>query len=158
MNSLLVDTGFLISLADPTKLHHTAAVTYFKEALANAVPIYLSSIVASEFQVKQPVSDLGLRNFIVLPFNIDHALRCGDLMKHMKRDAGDDRVAVKDDVKIIAQCWCDEISHLIILNEQTLVKYLARFNELKLVSTKAILLSNGFDASWFHNGQAQLIP
>ena len=75
MNSLLVDTGFLISFADPTKLHHTAAVTYFKEALAHAVPIYLSSIVASEFHVKQPVSDLGLRNFIVLPFNIDHALR-----------------------------------------------------------------------------------
>ncbi len=79
-------------------------------------------------------------------------------MKHMKRDAGDDRVSVKDDVKIIAQCWCDEISHLITLDEKTLVKYLARFNELKLVSTKAILLSNGFDASWCHNGQAQLIP
>ena len=156
MNSLLVDTSFLISLADPTKPHHLIAASYFKEALSNGVPIYLSSIVASEFHVKQPVSDLGLRNFVVLPFNIDHALRCGDLMKHLNRDAGDDRVAVKDDMKLIAQCSCDEISHLITTDERTLAKYLGRFNVLKLVTTRVILLSNGFDSSWFHNGQSQI--
>lgn len=157
MKSLLVDTSYLISLADPNKPFHLVAVTYFKTALENSVPIYLSSIVASEFHVKQPVSDLGLRNFIALPFNIDHALRCGDLMKHLRRDTGDDRVAVKDDVKLIAQCSCDEISHLVTSDERTLAKYLGRFNELNLVSTKVILLNNGFDSSWFHNGQGQLL-
>jgi predicted nucleic acid-binding protein len=157
LNSLLVDTSFLISLADPTKALHATARDYFKAALQNSVPIYLSSIVASEFHVKQPVSDLGLRNFIVLPFNFDHALRCGDIMKHIARDSGDDRVAVKDDIKLIAQCSCDEISHLVTSDEKTLAKYLNRLNVLKVVSTKVILLSHGFDESWFHNGQSQLL-
>lgn len=158
LNSLLVDTSFLITLADPTRTNHQTALAYFKEALLREVPIYLSSIVASEFHTKQPVSDLGLRNFVILPFNIDHALKCGDLMKHLNRDGGDDRAAVKDDVKLIAQCACDEISHLVTDDERTLAKYLNRFNSLKLVSTKVILLITGYDDSWFHHGQKQLLP
>ena len=41
--------------------------------MQRGVPLYLSVIAASEFQVKQDITDLPLRNFEVLPFNIDHA-------------------------------------------------------------------------------------
>ena len=67
MISILVDTSFLITLADPTRKHHEAAKTYFRECLKANVPLYLSAILASEFQVKQAVNNLPLRNFIVLP-------------------------------------------------------------------------------------------
>ena len=41
------------------------------------VPMYLSTIVILEFQVKQAINDLPLRNFVVLPFNVDYATpRC----------------------------------------------------------------------------------
>ena len=75
--------------------------------------MYLSTIVISEFQVKQAINDLPLRNFVVLPFNVDHAMRCGLMIRQMPRDSGDDRVRVKDDFKLLAQCDCESVSHLI---------------------------------------------
>ena len=67
MISISVDTSFLITLANPTRRNHEVAKTYFRQCLKANVPLYLSAIVASEFQVKQAVNDLPPRNFIVLP-------------------------------------------------------------------------------------------
>lgn len=153
MISILLDTSFLITLADPSRPHHPVAQRYFREAIAHDAPLYLSVIVASEFQVKQAVTDLPLRNLQVLPFNIDHAMTAGNLMRRIQRDPGDDRLAVKDDVKLLAQAICESISHILTEDESTLCKYLARLNQGGETSTRAILLAQGFDASWFNAGQ-----
>lgn len=125
---------------------------------ANSVPMYLSTIVISEFQVKQAINDLPLRNFVVLPFNIDHAMRCGLILRQLARDPEDDRIRVKDDFKLLAQCDCETISHLISEDANTLAKYLDRARDAGLAATKIILLRNGFDSSWFENGQARQVP
>ena len=65
--------------------------------------MYLSTIVIPEFQVKQAINDLPLRNFAVLPFNVDHAMLCGVIIRKMARDPKDDRVRVKDDFKLLAE-------------------------------------------------------
>lgn len=158
MNSVLLDTSFLISLSDPTRFHHAAAVQYYKECVHRQVPMYLSTIVISEFQVKQAINDLPLRNFVVLPFNVDHAMRCGLIVRQMARDPEDDRVRVKDDFKLLAQCDCEAISHLISEDANTLAKYLDRARNSGLASTKVVLLKDGFDAAWFENGQTRLLP
>ncbi|WP_114973061.1 hypothetical protein [Rhodoferax ferrireducens] len=158
MNSVLLDTSFLISLSDPTRAHHAAAVQYYKECVHRQVPMYLSTIVISEFQVKQAINDLPLRSFIVLPFNVDHAMRCGLIIRNMSRDPEDDRVRVKDDFKLLAQCDCEAVSHLISEDASTLAKYLDRARETGLASTRVILLRDGFDAAWFENGQSRLVP
>jgi len=156
LSAFLVDTSFLISLADPGRAHHQAAVSYLREALRRGVPLYLSAIAASEFQVKQAVTDLPLRNFEVLPFNIDHAMQAGLLMRVLKRDTGDDRGAVKDDVKLIAQAICESLTHVLTEDAQTLVKYVKRLNEAGQCDVKTILLADGFDAAWFNDGQRGL--
>ena len=156
MIAILVDTSFLISLADPSRKHHGVALQYFREALQRGAPLYLSVIAASEFQVKQPVTDLPLRNFEVLPFNIDHAMMAGRLMSALRRDAGDDRVAVKDDVKLIAQAICQSLIHILTEDARTLVKYVNRLNLAGQSSLKPILLADGFDNAWFDNGQRGL--
>ena len=99
----------------------------------------------------------ALRNFVVLPFNIDHAMRCGILMRHWLRDAGDDRVRLKDDLKLIAPCDCEGISHLLTEDDSTLVKYLARVQTTAPPGTRAMVLKDGFDAAWFDNGQGSLL-
>ena len=119
--------------------------------------MYLSTIVISEFQVRQPINDLPLRNFIILPFNVDHAMACGLLLNSMPRDEADDRVRVKDDFKLMAQCECEGITHLFCEDAKTLAKYVAR----RITSggpntTRAILMKDGFDGSCFDNGQAHL--
>lgn len=158
MTSVLVDTSYLITLADPARPNHAVAVAYFREALRVGVPLYLSAIVASEFQVGQLVTDLPLRNFAVLPFNIDHAMTTGLLMRELARtrDPGDDRIAVKDDVKLIAQAICESITHILTEDERTLAKYLKRFADSGQCGVRSILLVKGFDATWFSDGQPPL--
>ncbi|MDE2417717.1 MAG: hypothetical protein KGN32_07920 [Burkholderiales bacterium] len=148
----------MISLSDPARPHHDAAMAYYRECARRQVPMYLSTIVISEFQVKQAINDLPLRNFVVLPFNVDHAMRCGLIIRQMPRDAGDDRVRVKDDFKLLAQCDCESISHLISEDASTLAKYIDRARESGLATTKVVLLRDGFDAAWFENGQTRLVP
>lgn len=158
MNSALLDTSFLISFTDPKRPNHATATAYFRECVRRQVTMYLSTVVISEFQVKQAINDLPLRNFVVLPFNIDHAMKCSLLIRSMARDPEDDRVRVKDDFKLVAQCDCEAISHLFCEDASTLAKYLKRANETGLSATKAVLLKDGFDAAWFENGQARLVP
>lgn len=158
MNSALLDTSFLISLSDPARKHHPVAQQYFRACIDRRVPMFLSSIVISEYQVRQAINDLPLRNFIVLPFNIDHAMSCGLLVRAMPRDVGDDRVRVKDDFKLIARCQCESISHVLTEDANTLVKYLGRLREDARLETRSVLLKDGFDAAWFENGQVRLVP
>ena len=160
MNSVLLDTSFLISLSDPARAHHAQAVQYYRECVHRQVPMYLSTIVISEIQVRQSINDLPLRNFVVLPFNVDHAMRCGLLIRGLGRDPADDRVRVKDDFKLVAQCDCEGISHLISEDASTLAKYLERSRQASPgpASTQVVLLRDGFDASWFENGQGRLLP
>jgi predicted nucleic acid-binding protein len=152
----LLDTSFLITLADPVRPHHATAKAYYREALQRGVPLYLSAIVASEFQVGQAVTDLPLRNLEVLPFNIDHAMTAGLLLRDLRRDAGDDRAAVKDDIKLIAQAVCESLSHVLTEDEQTLCKYVRRLSTNGLCNLKPVLLTGGFDAAWFDNGQSSI--
>jgi len=157
LNSVLLDTSFLITFSDPNRPNHQVAIAYYKECIARKIPMYLSTIVISEFQVKQAINDLPLRNFIVLPFNVDHAMRCGIVIRQMNRDAGDDRVQVKDDYKLISQCDCESIDFIFSEDANTLSKYLEKGREIGLVSAKSILLRNGLDLSWFENGQQSIL-
>lgn len=61
--SVLLDTGFLISLVNAKRAHHTAAQQYYRHMLQNNIPMYFSAIVAAEFGIKQPITDLPLNNF-----------------------------------------------------------------------------------------------
>ena len=157
MISILLDTSYLITLADPGRAHHETAKRYLRAALAQGCPSYLSAMVASDVQVGQSVSDLPLRNFHVLPFNIDHAMTSGNFMRILSRDPGDDRVAVKDDVKLLAQMVCESITHIFTEDSNTLVKYLGRRRDQGQASAQAIVLAEGFDAAWFNGGQKYLL-
>ena len=83
-------------------------------------------------------------------------MMAGRLMSALRRDAGDDRVAVKDDVKLIAQAICQSLTHILTEDERTLVKYVNRLNFAGQSSLKSILLADGFDNAWFDNGQRGL--
>jgi predicted nucleic acid-binding protein len=58
VNSVLLDTSFLITLSDPARERHDVALRYYKECISRHVPMMLSSVVISEFHVRQSVNDL----------------------------------------------------------------------------------------------------
>jgi predicted nucleic acid-binding protein len=155
LDGALVDTSFLISLVKPEEANHAAAKSYYKGCLERQIPLYLSTIVISEFTVKQAITDLGLRNYVVLPFNIDHAMKSGQLWPQIERDPADARTVVKDDVKLIAQCACEGISHL-FTGDRMLARYLHGLRNAGQLSTLPIMLRDDYDEAWFTNGQRGL--
>ncbi|HRH28452.1 MAG TPA: hypothetical protein PKV17_06705 [Aquabacterium sp.] len=151
-----MDTSFLITFADPNRPFHEVAQRYFRECVRRRVPLYLSTIAVSEFEVKQRITDLPLRNFHILPFNIEHAIQCGARFASTSRDSGDNRSVFKDDMKLIGQCDVEDITHILTEDESTLVKYLRRVHPGVFKPTQAVLLSDGFDTAWFDGGQKGL--
>ncbi len=156
MIGLLLDTSFLITLVNPDRSYHEVAKTYYREALQRGAPMYLSTIVASEFQVGQPLNALPLHHFIVLPFNFDHAVMAGTLYSALMQTGHNwegQRGAVKDDVKLIAQAECSAIALLLTADEQTLCKFARRLTESGHTQVQPVVMSAGFDAAWFQGGQ-----
>jgi PIN domain nuclease of toxin-antitoxin system len=147
MVSVLLDTSFLISLVDSKRANHNIAKQYYKHILERQIPIYFSVIVASEFAIKQPLTDLPLNNFQTLPFNIPHAIKAAEIWNLLDgRDSGDNRAVIKDDMKIIAQALKENIPFVLTDDAKTFYKYCKRLQEQNNWNIKAIKLVDGFSS------------
>jgi hypothetical protein len=110
------------------------------------IPMYFSAIAAAEFAIKQPITDLPLRNFRDLQFNIPHGVKTALLMNALgKRDDNDNRVTVFNDIKLIAQATHEKIPFIITEDASSLFKYCERLRTSKVLEVRAIKLIDGFD-------------
>ncbi|MBU0676473.1 MAG: hypothetical protein KJ626_00015 [Verrucomicrobia bacterium] len=146
---VVVDTTFLISLVDESREAHEAAKKYYRYFLENGMAMLLPTVVVAEFCVKQPITDLPLRNFRVIPFNFEDAQKCGYLnAHHSRKDVGvGQRDAVKDDFKIIAQTVVQDAALLITEDGDTLGQYCSYLRERNEINFKVVNLHEGFDVS-----------
>lgn len=150
----LLDTSFFITLAGKNRAHHEAARRYWRHLLENQIPIFLSTIVVSEFCIKQEIPPDILRCCVVLPFNWDDAQRAAKLDWKRLRPAGVERDALKDDIKIIAQAAVADAEFVITDDAESFHRYCTTFKEAGEVAFKAIKLEDGFDRAFFDpNGQ-----
>lgn len=160
MNSVLLDSSFLISLSDDSRSDHDVAERYFYTFIERGVIMHLSTIVVCEYEVKQRVTDLGMHNFIVMPFNIDEAIAgaAAFTAMHPLRAQGDDRAAVSADAKLMGQCINAGIQFF-ITGDDKCRKRIERICQSgsQLPFPQPICTCDPFDASWFNNGQYQLI-
>lgn len=156
--ALMLDTSYLITLVDDTRAHHAAAKQYFKHSLEQGVPLHVSTLALAEFATRQAVTDLPLNSFRIEPFNIQHAVRCGQLWANLMpaRDPDDSRVVVKADVQLIAQATVEGIPLLVTEDANSLSKYAERARKGGLTLCQTILLAKGFDETWFNQGQRGL--
>ena len=149
-NMAVLDTGFLISLVSRTRPFHQAARSYYKYFLENRVVMLLPTVVVAEFSIVQPIRDLPLRNFRVLPFNLPEAVKCAELNAHHYRqqlgNAGQ-RDSVKDDFKIIAQAVVQQARLLVTEDETTICRYCERLKADGKIAFRVVKLSAGFDES-----------
>ncbi len=153
---VVLDTSFLITLADRNRAHHETARRYWNYFLDNEVPIFLSTIVVSEFCMKQDIPPEMARCCITLPFNWDDALRAAKLDWKRARPSGVGRDALKDDIKIIAQATVAEAGFVITDDGESFHRYCRIFKEEGDVKFTAIKLEDGFDSSLFyHDGQRE---
>ena len=150
---VLIDTSFLITLAGKSRKHHDAARKYWQYFLENQIPVFLSTIVASEFCIKQEIPPDLLRCCVVLPFNWDDAQRAAKLDWKRLRPEGVERSALKDDVKIIAQAAVADVEYIITDDTESFFRYCKTLKESGDVQFKPIKLEDGFDRAFFDGGQ-----
>lgn len=155
---VVLDTSFLITLADKNRAHHDTAKRYWKHFLENQIPIYLSTVVAAEFCLKQEILADMLRCCVVLPFNWDDALWTAKLDWKRLQPEGVERAALKDDIKIIAQAANVDAEFVITDDKDTFFHYCKTFKEGGEIQFKVISLQDGFDRAFFNaNGQREFI-
>jgi predicted nucleic acid-binding protein len=146
--SVLLDTSYLISLVNAHRSHHVTAVEYYRHLMKNDVPMYFSAVVAAEFGIRQPITELPLNNFRLLDFNVAHGQIAANFWNALgQRDEGDARAVVRDDVKLLAQASHEDIGVILTEDASTLHKYCERLRSSGHLQTRAITLKNGFNAS-----------
>lgn len=127
--SLLLDTSFLISLVDEDRPNHQVAKQYYQMLVQQQHPLCFSTIVAAEFSIKQPIVELPLKNFRIIPFNLPHAIQAARLWNALRRDEGDARSVARDDVKLIAQAEHESIPFILTEDASTFYKYCERLRK-----------------------------
>jgi len=144
---VLLDTSFLISLVDGSRRNHSIAKQYYVLMLEQQAPMYFSAIVAAEIAIGQPLTDLPLRNFRTIPFNIPHSVESARLWNALgKHDDGDNRAVVRDDIKLMAQAAHESIPFILTEDASTLYKYCERLRSAGVLRVRAIKLADGFDS------------
>lgn len=147
MVKICVDTSFLISFADPSRPNHSVAVEYFRHCVGNGHMLCLSTLVVAEFEVMQPISDLPLGNFHILPFNFRHAVESANYHRQIKGTVPVDeanRSVVRNDLKILAQAQIEECSIILTEDANTLTRWAERLRGSDHCRVSSILLRDGF--------------
>ena len=152
--SVVLDTSYLISLADPARPHHQDAKNYWKHFMEQGVQVFLSTIVVSEFCRKQPIPPEILKSCVVLPFNWDDAIKAAEMDITLFDRQGEPRPALVDDVKIISQGIVQDAQWLITEDTRSFYRYATDLQQAGKSPCKPIKLEDGFDLSFFDpNGQ-----
>ncbi len=143
-NTVLLDTSFLISLMDDSRENHLKAKEFYKYFIENKFPMILSSIVTSEFSIKQSVSDLPLYSLRPLPFNISDSHHLSSLFEVKFKGYKSDRISVKDDYKIVSQCSFNKITFL-LTEDSELCALIDSMRAENLLNVKALFLPDGHE-------------
>ncbi len=156
-SGVLIDTSFLITLASDTREHHDAAVKYWRHFKDSGMPVYLSVIVVSEFEVRQTISEAIRLSCIPLIFNWDDAIRAAKFERHREKEEGKDRTAVKDDIKLLSQAAGKDVAFAITDDHSSFAKYSNKLQKEGLLKFKTLVLRDGFDVGHFRKGGVDLL-
>jgi len=108
-HGVLCDTSYFIRWAKSDDPLHVAAHSYLKYLVEGGHTLYVSTIALAEYSVRDAISNLPLRYFRVLPFNVDHAQRAGEFTRAVLQARGSmpeqitQRVVIPNDSKMFAQ-------------------------------------------------------
>ena len=146
---VVLDTTFLITLANDERAHHSAARLFWRHFTESGMPIFLSTVVVSEFCIKQELPPDILRSCFLLPFNWDDAQQTAELLRQAVFGSSEAREAVKDDWKIIAQSIICNAAYL-ITEDDKMHRRATAMSDDRGSALRSIDLKNGFNLSVFH--------
>lgn len=146
IRSVLLDSSFCIRLLKSDADFHQNTVDYFEYFLENAIEMYLSTIVVSEYAVgDNPDNLLSLSAFRLLEFDYADAKCAGQFLESLRGhgkfgDFGDRRVVIND-IKLFAQIHNRKIDAFITKDRKSLTKMIEPLSDSKKLSFEFIDLS-----------------
>ena len=156
---VMLDTSFLITLADPRRDRHATAKQYYQHFLGTRMPVFVSAIVVAEFCVRQELATLPLEQLILLPFTHEDAVVAASFDFKPHKGAEKDRQSLKDDFKIIGHAHAQNLSYLITDDAETMFEYCETLRKDGRTHLRCIKLQTGFSLERFTpDGQKDFPP
>lgn len=111
---VLLDTSFFLRFLNDSDPLFKNADGYFRYFLQKEITMMISTISIAEYCVAGDIKELPLRNLQIIPFNLDHSKRTGELAKiaFESRKRGQLTVSTRNiipnDTKLFAQSDCEK--------------------------------------------------
>lgn len=105
--AVLLDTSFFLRFLNDEDPLFKNADNYFRYFLQKEIIMMISTISIAEYCVGGDIHELPLRNLQIIPFNLDHSKRTGELAKIVFQKKGKlklkERNIIPNDTKLFAQ-------------------------------------------------------
>jgi predicted nucleic acid-binding protein len=109
---VMLDTSFFIRLLNEQDPLHENTLAYYKYFLQNEFILKTSTISVAEYCVKGAIDELPLQDVQIVPFNVNHATRAGNLAAIVFQNKNTlnllDRKIIPNDTKLFAQADTEE--------------------------------------------------
>lgn len=117
--AVLLDTSFFIRFLNDSDPLFKNADGYFRYFLQKEITMMISTISIAEYCVGGDVHELPLRNLQIVPFNLDHSKRTGELARIVFQNKGKlklkERNIIPNDTKLFAQADCEKSDRVLRL-------------------------------------------
>lgn len=126
--AVLLDTSFFIRFLNDSDPLFKNADGYFRYFLQKEITMMVSTVSIAEYCVGGDVHELPLRNLQILPFNLDHSKRTGELARIVFQNKGKlqlkERNIIPNDTKLFAQADIEKsIQHYLSSDTESLKIY-----------------------------------
>lgn len=148
-DGVMLDTSFLITLADPRRDRHPVAKQYFQHFLAARMPMYVSAIVVAEFCRRQELATLPLEQLALVPFTHEDAVVAAGFDFKPHKDPEQDRQSLKDDFKIIGHAHARGLGYVITDDADTMFGHCEILRKDGRTHLRAVKLQTGFSLEHF---------
>ncbi len=106
-NCVLLDTSFFIRFLNDEDPLFKNAMGYYKYFLSNEIKMFISTISIAEYCTGGTIDELPLRNLAILPFNLNHSIKTGEIAKTVFSNKGklklNERNIIPNDSKLFSQ-------------------------------------------------------
>ena len=124
--SVLLDTSFFIRFLNDKDPLFKNADGYFRYFIKEQITMMISTISIAEYCVGGDVSELPLRNLQIVPFNLDHSKRTGELARIVFQNKGklklNERNIIPNDTKLFSQADCEKAVEFYLSSDSESIK------------------------------------
>ncbi len=132
--SVLLDTSFFLRFLNDSDSLFKNADGYFRYFLKEEINMMISTISIAEYCVGGDIHELPLKNLQILPFNLEHSKRTGQLARIVFDNKGtlklQERNIIPNDSKLFAQADCEKTVMYYLTSDKESIKIYNLLNDI----------------------------